>query len=239
MNQYMRRILISLVLCVVVAGCSEAKKTMDITVGIRGHQYQIPAKYILPELPSAMVPRGKGMDEDNGINLEIPLQDLDITPLHHEVPTGNADIVYVLLYGPAAFRSMNIYELNGEAYSAWMGDGNYKNRVIVRDEKTELYRIYWRKGGLSWVYFVEPPSIEQKQLPRWVANCRVWGGANSKEAGDMSNVDCTTQFSIAQGDVDISFTGRYVAQIDEILESVKKKILEWSIDPARDLRTPR
>jgi len=202
-------------------------ESMSKTIMVRGFRYHIPVKYILPELLTAMVPRAPEMDMDDGINLTIPLVDLGITPLPHQIPTGNADHVTVLLYGPAAFKPDNEYDLNPGAYNAWMGLGPYRhNRVIEKDE-TGLYRIYWRPGAKSWEYFEAPPSDKESiSSPKWIAGC--FFGPLEPEAEDMSNVICSTQVFTERGDIDISLTGRYISKIDKIIEGVRSKVFEWS-----------
>ncbi len=230
MIEKIRYISLIMGLFVVVSGCSGGDAALiNKTIKIRGQQYQIPANYILPDLPSAMVARDSGMDVDSGINLEIPLSDLGVTPLPHQVRNGSARVVLVGLHGPAAFASTNEYGLNPDAYDAWMRLGNYSHdRIVEQDKKVGLYRIYWRRGAKSWQYFEAPPSNEDNSSsPKWIAGCSF--GPLEPEAGDMSNVKCRTQLSTEQGDVDISFTGRYISQIGVIIDGVRSKILEWVI----------
>lgn len=219
-----------LAFCTIIVGCSELKtESMYKNISIKGQEYRIPSEYILTDLPSAMVPQGSAMDDDEGINLVIPLADIGVSPLSHVSSTGNAGIVRVLLYGLSPFIATNEYALNPDAYNAWMRLGNYhQNRVIEKDEKTGLYRIYWRQGAISWQYFKEPPSNTKNSMsPKWVAGCRIRG--SEPEADDMSNVDCRVQLSSEWGNADISFSGSYVTGVDDILNGVRNKIKEWVI----------
>lgn len=229
MKKVVRHCCCVLAFCTAVMGCSELEaESMYKTVNSRGLEYRMPTEYMLPDLPSAMVPRGPAMDQDDGVNLEIPLTDLGVAPLPHEMSTGNADTVRVLLYGPSAFKPANEYGLNPAAWNAWAGAEQYRNRVIIKDEKTGFYRVLWRKEAKSWEYFKEPPpEFGQAFAPKWVAGCYLWG--REPEAEDMSNVGCKVQLSSEWGDADISFTGRYINQVDDILEAVRKKIKEWAV----------
>ena len=211
------------------AGCNEGEEESVIKSLVIGNQsYQIAEAYVLSELPSAMVPRGREMDTDSGINLEIPLADLGVAALPYEHPSSDAAVVRVLLYGPAAFTYANEYRLNPDAYDAWMKLGNYqRDRVVEKDENTGLFRIYWRRGAKSWQLFEnEPSEVGGSTPPRWVAAC--YSQVVGPEAEDASNVRCSTQVSMAEGDVDITFSGLYVTQTDEIVQGVRSKIVEWT-----------
>ncbi len=235
MKKVMKRVFTAMGLLVAVAGCSNEGEAVAVnkTVIISGQRYQIPTRYMLPDLPSAMVPRGPEMDEDTGINLDISLLDMGITPLPHTIPTGKAMEVHMLLYGPKAFTDANEYNLNPGAYDAWMGLGNYRRaRFIEYDDKVGLYRIYWRQGSRFWEYFEAPPSDTATLQPKWVAGCSV--GFHEPKAEDMSNVRCSTNVSFEYGDADLSFTGRYIPEVDKIKAGVRNKIVEWAMQGAKE-----
>ena len=229
----MRRITIYacgiLFFCTILGSCKEWKEeSMYKTVNISGQKYRIPAVYIQPDLATSLVPRVAEMDVDDGVNLQLMLSDLAITPLPHTIPNGNANKVHILLYGTSEFNITNKYGLNPDAYHAWMRLGNYLlQRAIEKDEKTGLYRILRRHGTYSWQYFEEPPSeTGNLNMPVWVAACSVFSGA---EADDMSNVSCRTHLSSEWGNADISFTGRYINQVDKIKEGIQRKFQEWVV----------
>ena len=230
MTRLFKVIVLIATLCLSAAGHGKGREmSVYKTVVIRGQRYEIPSEYFYPDLPSAMVPRGPGMDVDEGVNLAIPLVDLGITPLPHSAASGMSRQVSILFYGRASDTPMNEYGLNPAAYNAWTGAGHYaRGRVIEKDEKTGLYRIYWRRGAKSWQYFRAPPSSDEgvSGRPKWVASCRI--RLSEAEAEDMSNVLCRTDLSVDQGDAEIWFTGRYIAQIRDIKEGIRRKIIEWS-----------
>ncbi len=215
-------------LFIAVSGCSGGDADpMNKTIKIRGQLYHIPARYILSDLPWTMVPRGPDMDTDEGINLEIPLSDIGVTPLPHMTKNGMAGTVIILLHGPDAYINQNEYGISPDAYYAWKKLEHYRHqRIIERDDKIGLYRIYWRSGAKSWEYFVAPPSKHgDVSSPKWVAGCR--SRFHEPEAEDMSNVICRTKLSTKQGDVDISFTGRYVTEIEKIKHGLHNLIKQW------------
>jgi hypothetical protein len=197
-------------------------------VDIRGQEYRIPIEYMLPDLSPAIVSGRGGMDEDDAVNLAILLTELGITPIPHKVANGNANKVHVLLYGTTAPTIMNEYGLNPDAYDAWTRQGGYRqNRIIEKDEKTGLYRIYRRQGTYSWHYFKEPPSeTGDITIPKWVAGCAVY---SNSESDDMSNVTCHVQLISKWGNADISFTGRYLSHLDQITESIQAMFKHWIV----------
>lgn len=230
----LRSIVGGLVVSFVVTGCEVENVNGIVETEMRGQLYHIPAEYILSTyLPTSLVPRGPHMDQDEGVIIRIPLEALGIMPLLHEKPRGVENTIQFILYAPGTLTSNNEYDLNPDAYDAWMGTGSYHQRDVVFDEKTGLYRVYWRRGGKFWNYFVESPLVAAPNVvPQWVAGCSLPYGHNVEpEAEDMSNVDCSTSVSTQFGETgQIRFTGRHIQEVDAIREGVGKKIREWAVD---------
>lgn len=220
-----------LVIGFIVMGCGAEHVNELIEVKMRGHIYRIPAEYVISvDLPISLVPRGPQMDQDDGVIIDIPLEALGIKPLPHQTPRGDEKIAQFMLYAPGASVYNNKYGLNPDAYDAWMGTGSYHHRDIMFDDKTGLYRVYRRKGVKAWNYFIESPlTAASDAVPRWVAGCRLF--PNRAEADDMSNVTCSINVSTQFGKTQqVTFSGRYIWQVDAIKIGIGEKIQEWAVD---------
>ena len=181
----------------------------------RSTKLSIPQKYILPGFPSSIVPKGQGLDTEDGTLIEVPINDLGIKPISHGSLT---DKVEVLIYS-----SSN--QFNPGALSAWNGTGLFDNRIIEFDEQTKLYRVYPKAGHpILWQYFKTSPEDGGDFLSSWVSSCTSPPGTDGK---DLSKVKCQIINHYKTVKSQITLSGENIKLLDSINVGYRSLLSSW------------
>jgi hypothetical protein len=148
-----------------VASCDKGlpvDKEGKVKVKIGSVVFRIPEEHFLPDLPAAMIPQ-EGLDEDYGISIEIPYEKLGIQP------TGRSRIIIVEL-NPRSVVSLEM--LPSLVNAAWLGTGDYKDRVVSVDEKSGLVYVHPNKKLITeQMVFTRYPEDGVDGFQFWVAAC--------------------------------------------------------------------
>lgn len=180
----------------------------------------IPAKYLLPPLPSSFIP-SKGMDKDSGgASLRIPLQDIS-----YNVGTG-IGFQYVLHISLDQLSAVYPPDrLPPSGLQAWNGSGSYKNRIIEFDEVSKLYRVYGTEYRRGWEFFKSFPSSEKSPVEEWVAGCDI--KFSEKNLYNFSSITCKTMFIYKDIYVQMSFSGEYLHLMEEFKIKIENLFKSW------------
>lgn len=195
------------------SGAETGSKAMELTFG--GTILSIPEKYILPGLPSSIVPKGKELDTGDGALIEVPIIDLGISPRSHG---GLADKVIILI---SSFSN----QINPGALSAWNGTDLFDDRIIEFDDQADLYRVYPKAGHpIIWQYFKTSPADGGDFLSNWVSSCTAPPGTDGK---NLSKVKCQIVNRYKTVESQLTLSGENIKAIGPINEGYRSLLSSW------------
>lgn len=204
----MKRILATSIL--LLFGCSAKGGGAEESVIIKTNynSYRVPAKYFPAQLPRTLVPI-EGLDKDgNDVTLKIPLSDLG-------VQSEDSLIVYLSAPDP----TMRRFGLSFPAYEAWFSLGLYSKRVVVKDDKYDLFRVGSEAAyPLVWHYFTRRPEADLKPAEFWFASCTSLNGKINA---------CSKDMIINQLLNSVTITGQYISQFNDIQKSYEELVHTW------------
>jgi hypothetical protein len=167
----------------------------------------IPSSYLLPGLPSSIVPTDE-LDSSDGISLMVPFRDLGVTE--------HADLI-VLISAPSEY--LTEYGVTVDANNAWNGREVYEHRIVENDEVAGLFRVGSEAGSpMFWHYFTASPSDDAQARETWVASCY--------EAIAGYSI-CNTQFLFNHVQVELSFPGEEIGNVDELKHGFREMFDSW------------
>lgn len=203
-------------------GCSSSNSEPNLatqSVVLGNTTLEIPVKYLLPDLPTAMVP-SSGLDKDEGALFRIPLTDLGIQVSKRK--SGLSDVLIVLIYSAPS-------RLNPDTRNAWHGTGLYKKRIIEFDEEVNLYRVYPDVGSpfpSSWNYFKTSPEKGGDPALNWVASC-LTNAMNKKShiLDGSSNCHVTPVYKTVESQITVA--GENMVIREEIINKYLEMLKSW------------
>ncbi len=201
--------------------CARAHNGAELKFKFGRTALSIPKKYLLPGLPSSIVP-AEGLDGGGGISLKIPLGDLKL-----EETAGLNNTMIVLV--SAAEGPDGLKPVRPDAINAWNATGLYKNRIIEFDDDVKLYRIYPKSGyPVMWQYFSSSPDGGAEMGDSWVAACTSTPGATQRVGTE--NATCKTIHVHKDVRNEITVFGGNIKRLSVILSGYKGMIAEWERD---------
>lgn len=197
------------------------RDAMQVTFG--NTKLSIPKEYVLPGLPSAIVP-DKGADSSGGASLSIPLVDLGLRPTSEE---GLGSSIIVLVASSSGSESSAF--ARPDASSAWNATGLYKERIIEFDNEAKLYRVYPKAGHpLIWQYFRSSPESGGELGASWVSSCMAPPGSSGK---DLTAVMCKTTSRYKTVESELTLSGVNIHIIDAINDGYSQLLRMWDSQP--------
>lgn len=206
----MNKVLVVIVLSFSLLGCNKSgaeagSDVMELKFGCT--KLSIPGKYILPGLPSSIVPK-EGLDVDSGISLKIPLRDLGLSV------EGDA---VVLLSAPSKYLSE--FGVSIDAFNAWNGLELYADRIVEKDEGSDLFRVGSEAAyPMFWHYFNDTPSNAGKPDKVWVASC--YEATKGKPT-------CSKQFVFNNTESKLTISGLYIESLYDLEQSYRELLDSW------------
>lgn len=193
-----------------LAGCGEPSNTEPseaMKIELNKVLLNIPPKYVLSELPSAVAP-SKGLDSGGGVSLKIPFGDLGMSQ--------DGDLI-VLLSKPSEY--VKKFGVSIDAYNAWNGLELYADRVVERDSDAGLFRVGAEAAyPMFWHYFTAPPSNEVQPRETWVASCY---------EATKGRPTCSMQFVFDEMESKLAISGALIGSMNSIEEAYRKQLASW------------
>ncbi len=165
-----------------------------------------------------MVPRTADMDTDNGsILIRVPLAHLGMEAETEKWP----DTLSARIYDSSIVRSPVSYN----AVSAWKAQGSFKNRVVVFDDKAQLWRVYMAPDRRwTWLYFDKhPEEIISNPDKAYVADCIV----SSSKIKVFNSARCEEKVRYKNLISNITLSGKHFSDRDEIYKAYIKMLQQW------------
>lgn len=218
----MLKVFIILWVCILMGcGSSEAGSSGALSLNFHGTMLKVPSKYVLPNLPASITGDGGSLDDGEGVSLKIPLPDIGYPVVSDKGLIGS--IVVLLTPLPQGVPETQVSE---DVQNAWNGLGLYSNRIVERDLSVSLYRVYSKAGHPKlWNYFKTEPDGSALDPKKWVANCMV--GPLDQEASDLSNVKCKTFTTYKGVQVEFTYSGVHLSDLDNLLAKLKAQLSVW------------
>ncbi|MEJ2425662.1 MAG: hypothetical protein P8101_14600 [Candidatus Thiodiazotropha sp.] len=181
------------------------------TLKINEIALRLPSSYLLPELPTSMIPR-TGMDPGEGITLKIPYTDLDA-----DLTQPNRWLM-VFLTRPGDY--LQRYGVGMDAYHAWHGDGLYRERIVTKDPQINGYRVGSKAAyPMFWHVFTAPPSETTDPRSTWLASCYVTYDEHSS---------CSVAFSHHGLENKLTLPGEDIGLLADLKQGYRRLMDDWA-----------
>jgi hypothetical protein len=205
-----------LLICACIPAVAQ-EQSGNACIDIGQKKFCVPASYLLPDLPTSLVPVGPGMDQSRSILAEIPLTELGIES-HAQGRNRFLFSVHI-----AIEEGLGEDIIESDAKDAWYGKKLYRDRIIEHDHLVNLFRIYPKSGySMLWHYFSASPRPNSEIF--WIASCR---GSVSDPSNNVANAICTTRIGVRGIHVSIVFSGKYIKFNKDISSGVTKIVSSW------------